>query len=270
MHFRTIMEDSAVQTLDLQGKTMEYLRFGKEGGEIFVILPGLSLKSVLGSAEAIESAYALIAEDHDVFLFDHIKEEPSGYTIEDMAVDTLAAFKSLGIEKAKIMGVSMGGMVAQALALKDPGAVDCLILCSTASNTGDVSILDGWKELAEKKDAKALSKAFGEYVYTPSFYEQYRDVIDNLGEGASDLDFANFIISIEAIKKFDARESIKSVSCHAFVMGAEEDRVLGVQGSYDIMDSLGCEGYVYKDKGHGVYDEAQDYLKRIRTFLLTT
>ena len=47
---------------------MDYLRFGKKDGEKFVILPGLALKSVMGLAEGIISAYALIAEKYDVYL----------------------------------------------------------------------------------------------------------------------------------------------------------------------------------------------------------
>ena len=41
---------------------MDYLRFGREEGEKFVILPGLSLVSVMGAAQGIKSAYALLAE----------------------------------------------------------------------------------------------------------------------------------------------------------------------------------------------------------------
>lgn len=243
---------------------MEYLNFGKKGGERFVILPGLSLKSVMGSADAIVSAYSVIAEDYDVYLFDHIKEEPLGYSVENMAEDTLAAFKELGIEKANIMGVSMGGMIAQAIALIDPGAVKCLVLCSTSSKGSGSAVLDIWRELAEKKEAKELSRSFGEYVYTPSFYEQYKEIIDNMGEGASGLDFENFIISIDAIKSFDVSERLGDIKCPVFVIGAGEDRVLGAGSSYDLMDGLGCEGYIYEGKGHGVYDEEPDYLKRVK------
>ena len=67
---------------------MDYLRFGNKDGEKFVILPGLALKSVMGSAEGIISAYSLLAEEYDVYLFDHVREEPEGYSIADMATDT--------------------------------------------------------------------------------------------------------------------------------------------------------------------------------------
>ena len=85
---------------------MDYLRFGKEDSEKFVILPGLALKSVMGLAEGIISAYALIAEKYDVYLFDHVRVEPEGYGISDMADDTLAAFDELGLDHVHLMGVS--------------------------------------------------------------------------------------------------------------------------------------------------------------------
>lgn len=99
---------------------MDYLRFGNENGEKFVILPGVALKSVMGASEGINAAYALLAENYDVYLFDHIRVEPEGYTIADMADDTLAAFDELGLDHVHLMGVSMGGMVSQTIALKAP------------------------------------------------------------------------------------------------------------------------------------------------------
>ena len=84
------MKESLVKSVDLNGKTMEYINFGNQEGNVLVILPGLSLKSVMGSAEAIVGAYSLLSADHEIYLFDHIKQEPEGYTIEDMADFLLA------------------------------------------------------------------------------------------------------------------------------------------------------------------------------------
>ncbi len=114
---------------------MEYLHFGNESGEKFVILPGVALKSVMGAAEAIKAAYATMTKDYDIYLFDHISVEPKGYSISDMAVDTLTAFEELGLDHVHLMGVSMGGMVSQTIALKAPERISALILCSTAMNT---------------------------------------------------------------------------------------------------------------------------------------
>ena len=263
------VEGSLVKCVEFDGKQMEYIQFGTEGNETLVILPGLSLKSVMGSAEGIVNAYQLLAKKYEIYLFDHIKKEPQGYTISDMADDTLRAFKELGIEHTHLMGVSMGGMVAQTIALKDADKVDSLILCSTTSNVKDMdqSALLNWKKLAEEKDLSSLMASFGEKVYSKDFYEKYKDIIIASGEGTSDLDYANFLTSLSAIRDFDVKDQLKNIKCPIFVLGAGEDRVVGVEASHDIVKETGCKYYIYEGYGHGVYDEAPDYLSRIDEFL---
>ena len=262
-------EETLVKTVTIGGTKMDYLHFGNENGEKLVILPGLALKSVMGSAEGIVSAYALLAKDYDVYLFDHIREEPEGYTIADMARDTLAAFDALGLDRVHLMGVSMGGMVAQRIAIDAPERVSSLILCSTAMNMthGNREAFANWISLAEARNTPALMEAFGESVYTPSFYAQYKEAIIASGEGATERDFTNFLISANAVLSFDVSSGIRRIACPVLVLGAEEDRVLGVQASYDLIEALHCESYLYEGYGHAAYDEAPDYLARIAAFL---
>ena len=258
-----------IRTLSFDGKETEVLRFGKEGGEKLVILPGLSVKSVMGAADAIASAYSQLAEDRDVYLIERVKEVPEGYGISDMADDALRDFELLGIDRADIMGVSMGSMIALAMALKDPEKVSSLVLCSSASRVGSeyVPIFKEWKRLAESRDAGALGKAFGKAVYTPSFYEEYKEIIDASAEGADEREFRSFAASVDAVLAFDVYEELGSIRCPVFVLGAGEDRVLGAKASHDMMEKLSCKGYIYEGRGHGVYDEAPDYRQRIKEFL---
>ncbi len=258
-----------VERVKLDGKEMEYLHFGNKDGEKFVILPGLALKSVMGSAEMIVPAYAPLAENYDIYLFDHIKAEPEGYDIRGMAEDTAAAFDQLGLDHVHLMGVSMGGMVAQRIAADEPERVSSLFLCSTAMNTAhsDPAVFDRWQELAEKKDTSALMASFGERVYTPSFFETYKDIIVASGEGATDQDYRNFLISLNAVKNFDISKETGKISCPVYAIGAGEDRVLGIRAAKDLIGALKCDSFIYEGYGHGVYDEAPDYLSHIDSFL---
>jgi pimeloyl-ACP methyl ester carboxylesterase len=77
-----------------------------------------------------------LAEHFQVITFDNRgvgqSATPRGpYTAQMLAADTVGLLDALGIEKAVVMGHSMGGFVAQALALDFPQRVDKLILCST-------------------------------------------------------------------------------------------------------------------------------------------
>lgn len=58
-----------------------------------------------------------------------------GYTLTDMANDAAGLLDELGIEAAHVIGISMGGMISQELAIGHPDRV--LSLCSIMSNTGD-------------------------------------------------------------------------------------------------------------------------------------
>jgi pimeloyl-ACP methyl ester carboxylesterase len=60
------------------------------------------------------------------------------YTLSDMADDAVGLLDHLGIEAAHVVGISMGGMIAQTFAIKHPGRL--LSLCSIMSNTGDRSV----------------------------------------------------------------------------------------------------------------------------------
>ena len=258
-----------VKTLEFDGKQMDYISFGKEEGRKVVILPGLSLKSVMGSAEAIARAYSLLAEDYEIYLFDHIKAEPEGYKIEDMADDTLKAFDLLGLEHVDLMGVSMGGMIAQTIALKKGDVVDSLILCSTTSNVRnlDQSVFERWKKLAKEEDLNGLMESFGENVYSPSFYAKYKDIIIASGQGTTGQDYSNFLASLAGISNFNVYDKLEQIKCPVLVLGAGEDKVVGVQSSLDIANKLNCEYFIYEGYGHGVYDEAPDYLSHIKEFL---
>lgn len=264
-----IVEESLVKTVEFDGKQMDYIRFGNKDGNTLVILPGLSLKSVMGAAEAIVGAYSLLAEDHEIYLFDHIREEKEGYGIDGMVEDTLKAFELLNIKHADLMGVSMGGMVAQTIALKRSDVVDSLILCSTTSNVKDLdhSVFENWKKLAEERDVNGLMESFGEKVYSPDFYAKYKDIIIAGGQGVTEQDYVNFLTSLKGISEFDVSDKLEQIKCPVLVMGAGEDQVVGVQSSLDIVDKLGCKYFIYEGYGHGVYDEAPDYLSHIKEFL---
>jgi pimeloyl-ACP methyl ester carboxylesterase len=78
----------------------------------------------------------LLAGNFQVITFDNRgvgqTDKPEGpYTAHMLAADTVGLLDALGIEKAIVMGHSMGGFIAQALALEFPHKVEKLVLCST-------------------------------------------------------------------------------------------------------------------------------------------
>ena len=113
---------------------MNYFRFGS-GEKTMVILPGLSVQSVMGPAQAVADEYAVMKDEFTVYLFDRRTELPPDYNIYDMADDTAKAIKALGLSDIYLFGASQGGMIAMTVAILYPELVRKLALGSTASDT---------------------------------------------------------------------------------------------------------------------------------------
>ncbi len=260
---------ASVKTVSTGDVEMDYVVFGA-GKKAFVILPGLSVHSVMGSADAIAASYADFASEYTVYLFDRAKDIQEGYTVRDMAEDTAAVMGALGIEGADVFGASQGGMIALYLAIDHPELVHKLVLGSTLAKPNDTSkrAIGEWIRLAENHDEAGLLESFADSVYSETTLEAYRDTIISSNAGISDEEFRRFTILAQACETFDCSDELSSIECPVLVLGSEGDRVLTAEGSRQIADALNCEIYLYDDTyGHAVYDEAPDYKQRILDFL---
>ena len=81
-------------------------------------------------------AHELLAESFGVVSFDNrgfgrSDSPPGPYSVADLAADTAAVLDAAGLDRAHVLGVSLGGMVAQELALTRPERIDRLVLVST-------------------------------------------------------------------------------------------------------------------------------------------
>ena len=167
-----------IQTVAVKDFKINYLHFGNVSKPKLVLMPGLSIQSVLNSAAAIEKQYELLAKNFDMYLFDRRENVQMGYSIEDMANDTIGAIDALNIKKINIGGVSQGGMIAQVMAIKRPDLIKAMVLCSTSCevNPKDEGITN-WINIAKEKDAQKLLDSFFKQVYTNEFYETHKRAV---------------------------------------------------------------------------------------------
>ena len=259
-----------VETVSTDTFSMDYLRFG-HGDKTLVILPGLSVQSVMGSADAVAEAYQMFTDEYTVYLFDRRKELPASYSVRDMAKDTAAAIKALGLENVCLFGTSQGGMISLEIAAAYPELVQKLILGSSAAEVNDETyrLFEKWIALAEEGKAEDLYLAFGEAVYPQNVYEQAHDLLVSAAKTVTEEDLSRFIILASSLKGL--RIDPAGITCPVLVLGSDDDNVLGGDSSVQLADLLKkyteCELYMYKGYGHAAYDTAPDYKDRILQFL---
>ena len=257
----------SIGTAECNGFQMDYIKFGS-GSKYFVMIPGISLKSITLSAKAIADAYCDFAEDYTVFVFDRRKNVQQGYSLEQMADDTAVAMRSIGISNAYVFGASQGGMISQFLAANHPDLVGKLVLGSTMSRPNELSdkSLRNWLELANLHDVQALNHDCFFKMYSPEFLDSLKDALPLIEKNGTAEECDRFAIFVESMFDFNAYDRLSEIKCPVLVLGAKKDNVLGVNGSLEIIEKLGCESYIYENGYHAVYDEATDYKQRLMHF----
>ena len=257
-----------IETVALNGLEMEYFRFGT-GEKTFVILPGVSVKSVMRSAAAIRKAYSVFEREYTVYVFDRRKNMPTDYTVAQMARDTAAVMTRLQLTQADVFGASQGGMIAMCLAIAYPRLVRRLALGSTAARADEAIAagVDRWISSAQKKDMTALTADFVDDLYSKNTIGRFKDLLLHMNDDATDTDIERFIIQAQAINGFDVFSELDGITCPTLVIGSQGDKLLPPACSREIAEKLGCELYLYGEEyGHCVFDEAPDYKQRLLDF----
>ena len=261
-----------IETVKTESITMDYLRFGR-GKEPLVILPGLSVQSVMGLGDLIADAYQVLTEDFTIYLFDRRRDLPAVYPIQEMARDTAEAIRVLGLSKVSLFGASQGGMIALCLAAEHPELVSKMVLGSISAHVdaAHFELFARWIDLAKAGKSRELNLAFGEALYPEAIFEGARELLLSQADSFTEEDLRRFCILAESLKGFDIREDLGKIVCPVLVLGAKDDRVLGAEASREIFRHLpeqpGSGLFLYEEGfGHAAFDTAPDYKERLLRF----
>ena len=238
------------------------------GSRPFALLPGLYTKSLMPLVPAVAKQYQRFLDKYTIYLFDRVTEPPEGYAFQDMVADTIHAMDALHLGDACTMGVSAGGMVAQAIMAERPELVRCAVIGSSTSRMTDHArgILNGWSALARAGKTAELNRSFATMVYTEAFYARYEEAILAALDGATEADLRRFAIFADALANFKLPDGERGTARPVLAIGAEEDRIFGPEATMEIAKRNDGRFFIYKGYGHAVYDEAPDYLQKVWEF----
>jgi 3-oxoadipate enol-lactonase len=200
---------------------------------------------------------------------------PTGYTIPDLTQDALGLIEYLSISRPHVVGMSLGGLIAQNMALQRPEAVASLILVGSFAKTsprGDVV----------QQTRKFLQRSLQPYEYflvqatwmfgaktlaRPGFAENYaRKAADNPHPQAKHA----FDQLAEGVSKFDTREQLKNIRQPTLVLVGEDDIMAVPAQSRVLAQGIpGAEMEVIPEMGHFclVTVAAKDLAGRVDSFI---
>jgi 3-oxoadipate enol-lactonase len=212
-----------MKTAKVNGTEIHYEMRGKQGSSWLILSHSLACTTRMWDPQvaAFKDRYCILNYD----MRGHGKSAaPAGpYTLDMLADDVLGLMKQLGIERATFMGLSIGGMIGQTLALREPKRFDKMVLADTG-HTQPPEALKQWEErirIAQTQGMKALVPSTMERWFTPAFRESPpAKAIARLIENTP---VAGYVGCGQAIMKLNTTARLKDIKLPVLAIAGEAD-----------------------------------------------
>jgi len=191
----------------------------------------------------LEPLLAALEPHFRLVLFDNrgtgSSDQPQdGYSIEAFADDCAGLLGALGIPRAHVFGVSMGGMIAQRVATRHPQAVHGLALgcthCGKGSVPADPRIMGLLRLLPDATmDAREVAYRQEEAYVTDAFRAANRALLDRLFEIVNENPTPVHAVQghLAAIDAFDACGDLGAIAAPTLAITGAEDRLIPAENS---------------------------------------
>jgi pimeloyl-ACP methyl ester carboxylesterase len=254
-----------VPKVAIQGNGIHYETAGSHGPPVVLVM-GLRARGI-----GWLPIFQRLQEDHRLVWFDHRgigESDPVSGKIDmmDMGADVLGLMDHLGWTSAHIVGVSMGGMVSQQLALEHPERVRSLSLvvttaCGKQALRLPLKTVTTWfRTLLGSRDYRL--SALMTLLYSPQYLERVGTAaeVERLTLAFGQDQPGTLRAQLGAMARHDVRSRLGELSgLPVLVVGAGGDRLVRIQLVEELAQGIpGAQMHRFEDAGHGVISERAD------------
>lgn len=238
------------------GTRIAYHEFGKHSGEPVLLVQGLGADHTgwLMQRFPFGGSHRCIAPDNRGV--GHSDKPLGPYDLEVMAKDLVAVLDDAGVDSAHVVGVSMGGILAQILAVRHPDRVRSLVLGCTACHHHPwrIELLEEWAELARTGGMRAFASSNLRWLVGSRSLRRFWPAMQLLGPVAFNVPPESFIAQIDAILNMDdvLRNELPQLDVPTLVLVGSQD-ILTPLGDSEELASLipGARLAVVRGGAHG-------------------
>lgn len=250
------------------------LNYTVEGdGEWLVLVGGYASSNYASWGSTLTT----LAKDYRVLAFDNrgiggsdVPDYP--YTTPMLARDTLGLMDHLGIDQARIYGKSLGGAIAQCVALEAPQRVRCLVMTSTTARLDRraARMVEWWMATARDCGFATLFRGELTYFYTAEYYETHPEGIERAERALIDVHrpLAGFLHMGHALLTHDTLGRLGEISMPALLVCGADDMITPASHTVMMGERMpNAEVHIIARTLHGVTAERPETFALIVDFL---
>jgi 3-oxoadipate enol-lactonase len=177
---------------------------------------------------------------------------PDDFTIDDLADDLAELLDRLGAPSTHVVGLSIGGMVAQKLAANHADKVDSLTVVGAPAFVPEDARPGFEERAASVRDhgTASIVDATLERWLTPDFRKAHPEVVELIGETIASTPTEGFARAAQAISRFDVRDKLPAIDKRTLVVAGQHDSGTPSAASKVIADTVKGAQFELLDAAH--------------------
>ena len=188
---------------------------------------------------------------------------PEGdYTLDMLGSDALAVLDEAGVERATFIGISIGGIIGQWLALNAPHRLERLVIANTAARIGDASTWEQRIATVHRDGPRALVDAIMERWFTRGFREREPACVARFHEVFVATAPAGYAGCAAALRDADLRPAVSRIAVPTLIVGGREDPTTTVADARFLNEQIEGSRLELLDAAHLSNAEAADAFNR--------
>ena len=260
---------NVIKNCDSNGVRIAYRVEGE--GEPLVLIMGLGASSLKWAPHV--AAYAphfrtIAVDNRGAGLSDSPAAER--YSIADMARDVVAVMDAEGIESAHVNGISMGGAIAQRLAIDHPGRVRSLILTNTfpRCNVSFRRAIELLRDACGAVDGHTFTRLCQWIIYAAKYQDEHEEALLDAEahdpDAACPMSSAAYRAQCNAILDFDVSKELGRITAPTLIAAGDSDLFVPPWITREMAEGIpGAELFVAPDGGHVQHWEQLEQYNRV-------
>lgn len=260
-----------MKTLQANGITIRYDIQGNGPWITFAHSLGCDLSMWDDQTAALAGAFTVLR--YDVRGHGGSSAPPGPYNFPQMTGDALGLLDALGVARTHFVGLSMGGMIGQHLALTAPDRLERLVLCSTSSGYDNPeSVARLWEQRAALVEADGMQTVVGstlERWFTAPFLSERKDTTTRIGQLIATTPTAGYAAWGRMVSTHSTAARLGEIGVPTLVVVGEEDPGTTPAVARVIADGIpDARLEVIPRASHLLnIEQAESFNKLLRTFL---
>jgi 3-oxoadipate enol-lactonase len=238
---------------EVNGIELYYELHGPEEADVLVLTNGILMSTASWAFQTpvVSREYRLLLYDcRGMWQSDH---PPGPYTMEQHADDLAGLLDGLGIERAHVGGISYGGEVSLAFALRHPDRTESLFVADAVSHVKPALriVVEGWIEAARVEEADLFFDVTVPWNFSPGFIDTHPDLLEEALARYRLLDYEAMVRLCECFLEFDVTARLGEIDRPTCVVVGENDILKGREYAEVIAERVeNAELHLIRESGH--------------------